>query len=72
MNVDKKLLETEFMNAICRPTGDKWQSKALFLVIFICVVKSVFDCRLSGVYLNGNMAAITISINFHFKILTLH
>ena len=32
--VDEKLLETEFWIAICRPTGDKWQSKTPFLVIF--------------------------------------
>ena len=25
MNVDEKLLETEFSIAICRQTGDKWQ-----------------------------------------------
>ena len=32
--------------------GDKWQSKTLFLAIFSprsALVKSVFDCRLSGV-----------------------
>ena len=34
VNVDKKLLETEFSIAVCRPTGDKWQSKTLFLAIF--------------------------------------
>ena len=33
-NVDQKSLETEFLIAICRPTGDKWQSKTLFLSIF--------------------------------------
>ena len=33
-NVDKKTLETEFSIAICRPTGDKWQLKTLFLAIF--------------------------------------
>ena len=33
-NIDKKLLETEFLIAICRPNGDKWQSKTLFLEIF--------------------------------------
>ena len=33
-NVDKKSLETEFSIAICRPIGDKWQSKTLFLSIF--------------------------------------
>ena len=45
-NVDQKSLETEFSIAICRPTGDKWQSKTLFLVIFdsrSSIVKSVFD-----------------------------
>ena len=42
MNVDQKSFET----------SDKWQSKALFLVIFYpqsSIVKIVFDCRLSGV-----------------------
>ena len=32
----KKSLETEISIAICRLTGDKWQSKALFLAIFDC------------------------------------
>ena len=52
MNVDQKSLETEFSIAICRPTGDKWQSKTLLLAIFdqcSSIVKSVFDCRLPGV-----------------------
>ena len=47
-NVDKNL----FLIAICHPTGDKWQSKTLFLAIFdppLSIVKSVFDCHLSGV-----------------------
>ena len=51
-NVDQNLLETEFLIAICRPTGNKWQPKTLFLAIFdprSSIVKSVFDCRLSGV-----------------------
>ena len=48
------MLEAEFLIAICRPTGDKWQSKTLFLAIFgprslIVNVKRVFDCRLPGV-----------------------
>ena len=49
-NVDQKLLETGFLIAICRPTGDKWQSKTLFLAIFdpCSLILSVFDCRLSG------------------------
>ena len=34
-NVDKKSIEKVFSIAICRPTGDKWQSKTLFLSIFI-------------------------------------
>ena len=58
-NVDKKSLETEFCIAICRHTGDKWQSKTLFLSIFdprSSIVDRVFDCRLSGVILsNKNM-----------------
>ena len=29
-----KSLETDILIAICRLTGDKWQSKLLFLVIF--------------------------------------
>ena len=51
-NVDIKLLETEFSIAICHLTGDKWQLKTLFLKSFgpsSWIVKSVFDCRLSGV-----------------------
>ena len=37
-NADQKLIETVFLIAICRPTGDKWQSKKrLFLLIFIYV-----------------------------------
>ena len=53
-NVDKKLLETEFLIAICRHTGDKWQSKMLFLSIFdqcLSIVDSFFDCCLPGVIL---------------------
>ena len=53
-NMDKKLLETEFMIAICRQTGDKWQSKTLFPAILdlrLSLVKSIFDCHLSGVIL---------------------
>ena len=49
MSVDQKSLETEFSFAICRQTGNKWQSKTLFLKIFDpCsrTVKSVFDCGL--------------------------
>ena len=51
-NVDKKTLETVFLIAICRPSGDKWQSKSLFLSIFdprSSIVDNIFDCRLSEV-----------------------
>ena len=47
-----KSLETEFLIAICRQAGEKWQSKTRFLAIFdtrSSIVISVFDCRLSGV-----------------------
>ena len=29
------MLKMEFLNAITQPTGDKWQSKTLFLAILI-------------------------------------
>ena len=51
-NIDKKWLETEILIAICCPTGDKWQSKTLFLMIFdpcSSIFNNVFDCRLSDV-----------------------
>ena len=51
-NVDQKSLETVFSIAMCRPTGDKWQSKTLFLAFFYprsSIVKGVLDCRLPGV-----------------------
>ena len=54
-NVDKKSIETVFLIAICRPTGDKWQSKTLFLSIFdphYSIVDNVVDCRLPGVVQN--------------------
>ena len=37
LGVDKKSIETMFSIPICRPTGDKWQSKTLFLSILIRV-----------------------------------
>ena len=52
--VDQNSLEIEFSIAICRPIGDKWQSKTLFLSIFdprSSIVKSVFDCHLPGVHI---------------------
>ena len=33
-NADQKSIETVFSIAICCPTGDEWQSKTLFLLIF--------------------------------------
>ena len=44
-NIDQKLLEIEFLIAICLPPGDKWQSRTMFLVIFdpcLSIVQSVF------------------------------
>ena len=48
---DKNLLETEYLIAICRQTGDNWQSTTLLLTIFdlrSLIAKSFFDCPLSG------------------------
>ena len=53
-NQKQKSLETVFSIAICRQSGDKWQSKSLFLMIFDLrswIVFNIFDCRLSGVLL---------------------
>ena len=51
-NVDHKSLETKISIVICRPNGDKWQSKTLFLVIIVdprsSIAKSVFDCHIPG------------------------
>ena len=52
VDIDQKSIETEFLIAICRLSGDKWQSKTLFLAIFdplSSIVNSIFDCHLSGV-----------------------
>ena len=52
-NIDKKSFETEFSIVICHATGDKLQSKILFLSIFdphLSIVKIVFDCRLPSVW----------------------
>ena len=46
------MLEMEFLNAITQPTGDKWQSKTLFLAIFdphSSIVRSLVNCCQSGV-----------------------
>ena len=62
-NIHWKSLETEYSIAICCPTDDTLQSKTLFLAIFdvrSSIVKSVFDCRLSGMWfetqINGVLA----------------
>ena len=39
MDVDQKSLETVFLIAICRPFGYKWQSKTMFLKVFIYVCR---------------------------------
>ena len=44
-----KIIRNRFFIAICHPTGNKWQSKTLFLAIFVprsSIVKSGFDCLL--------------------------
>ena len=65
-NVDQKSIETVFSIAICRPTGDKWQSKTLFITIFdvhSSIVDSVFDCRLSRVIMKWDrLVADTVNI----------
>ena len=33
-NADQKSLETVFLIAVCRQSGDKWQSKTRFLTTF--------------------------------------
>ena len=39
MQIKKKSLVTVFSIAVCRQTGDKWQSKTLFLTIFdLCLL----------------------------------
>ena len=43
-----------FAIAIYRHTGNKWESKTLFLSIFdphSSIVDNVLDCRLPGVYI---------------------
>ena len=45
-NVDQISIETVFSIAICRHTGDKWESKKLFLSILICVRRLLIRFRL--------------------------
>ena len=52
MIADQKSIENSVFDCLCRPIGDRWQSKTLFLAIFnsrFSIVKSVFDCLLLGV-----------------------
>ena len=63
-SVDKKSIETVFSIVISRPTGDKWQSKTLFLSIFdlrLLIVDNVFDSRLSGV--SSHLAYLTLLVH---------
>ena len=43
-NMDQKSLETEFLIAICLHSGDKWQSKTMFLTIKMFI--EIFDPHL--------------------------
>ena len=38
-NADQKSLKTVFLIAICRQSGDEWQSKTMFLAIFFIYVR---------------------------------
>ena len=67
MNVDQKSIETVFSIAICRPTGDKCQSKTLFISIFyphLSIVDNVFDCLLPRVVNNYSTAIKSVQIMF--------
>ena len=47
-----KIVRNRVSIAVCCLTGDKWQSKTLFLAIFnprSPIAKNVFDCQISGV-----------------------
>ena len=47
-----KLVKNRVFDCLYSLTGNKWQSKTLFLAIFdlhSSIVKSFFDCSLSGV-----------------------
>ena len=51
MNADKNSLETAFSIAICRQSGDTWQSKAPFVSIFD--LRSSIVLTLSGVIMDA-------------------
>ena len=72
MNVDPRSLETELLTAVCRPTGDKWQSETLFPAICdpqSSIVQSVFDCRLSDMIKEHFFMLIEIVRSFLHKTL---
>ena len=61
--MDKK---KELSNANYRLTGENLQLKVLFLPIFdprSSIVKSVYDCRLSGVVLKCIRVFVSIKLN---------
>ena len=65
-NVDQKSSVTDVLIVICRPTGDKWQSKTLFLAFFdphSSSVKSIFDCHLSGVIMDSKRSENNLNKN---------
>ena len=77
MSVDQKSLETEFFIAICRPIGDKWQSKTLFLAIFIRVRRLLRAFRLppiwcesfySNVYASATVMSLCRACDFFFVV----
>ena len=52
---------------VALPTGDKWQSKTLFLAHFgprSSIVKSIFDCRLPGVEKANDTGRQSVLMNF--------
>ena len=60
-NGDKKSIETVFLIAICRSTGNKWQSNLSIFDQLSLIVDYIFDCCLPGVY------PLTTDRQTHFK-----
>ena len=68
-----KLVRNRVSIAICRLTGDKWQMKTLSLAIFYlrsAIVKSVFDCHISGVQIQK--VKVTRSRSLHLSNISMH
>ena len=79
-NADQKSIETVFSIAICRPIGDKWQSKTLFHWRKMAIENTVsidfrstfldsigiFDCCLPGV-LSSTTCRCWFSPGIHWK-----